>query len=167
MLRPDRRLPRDPNLSSVVDGDSTPPDDDDIALLADDEQIQEADRYGILVVDDDEDFVDSLRDLIELDDRFRVYAATDIATAVQAVQKTAPAIALVDVKLGTEDGLDLIPLLKRIHPSLSCIVMTAYRDPDHARKAFDSGADEFLHKPLDPAGLLRSLHARTSGNDND
>lgn len=72
----------------------------------------------MLIVDDDVDILTSFRDMLEWSD-YRVYVADDVAIALKVTRSYAPDAALVDVKLGTESGLDLVPELKRLNPGMS------------------------------------------------
>ena len=77
----------------------------------------------------------------------------------------APDAALIDVKLGKDNGLELVPELKRGCPQVCCLVMTAYPEAKYATLAFESGADGFLYKPLDPDALVRNLDAHIGRSD--
>lgn len=108
----------------------------------------------ILIVDDDTDILESLKDIIELEITCEVETASNIFSARKIADKFNPDIALIDVQLGASVGTNLIPLFKSKNPDVICIVMTAYRDTEYAVNALRSGADDYLHKPLDPENLL-------------
>ncbi len=114
-------------------------------------------RPRILIVDDDADVREALRDMLDLEDVFDIEVAGSIAESRAVLARWTPDIALIDIKLGTESGITLIPLIKAAGEGIVCIVMTAYHASSHAVDALRSGADDFLYKPLDPAGLLRTL----------
>ncbi len=103
----------------------------------------------VLIVDDDVDFADSLRDLLEAED-YQARVANNVRDAVAAADAFAPHVALIDIRfrLGQGDGLDLLATLKQKHPDLLCIVMTAYADVETAIKALQSDAYDYLRKPL-------------------
>jgi DNA-binding NtrC family response regulator len=147
-------------------GGNRRPDDKTWQISEDDDSAQEREQLSALIVDDHVDFLDSLRDLLEWSD-YRVYVADDVASAEKVTRSYAPNIALVDVKLGTESGLDLVPELKHMNPGMPCIVMTAYRSQKYARSAFESGADEFLYKPFDPENLFRILNHLLGRDENE
>jgi DNA-binding response OmpR family regulator len=54
-------------------------------------------------------------------------------------------------------GLDLLRELKRRHPGLRSIVLTALVDPDTEAQALTAGADLFVPKPFDPEALLADI----------
>ncbi|MDJ0657132.1 MAG: response regulator [Xanthomonadales bacterium] len=111
----------------------------------------------MLVIDDDRDFLESLGDMLEMGGNYSTCLARDAVSAVAMAQAHLPAIALIDVKLGQDNGLELLPILKRTLPGMVCIVMTAFRDEKHSRQAFESGAEAFLHKPIDPNRLFLTM----------
>jgi PAS domain S-box-containing protein len=103
----------------------------------------------VLIVDDDVDFADSLRDLLEAEE-YQIKAANNARDAVMMAEAFAPHVVLIDIRLrlGQGDGLDLLATLKQKHPDLLCIVMTAYADVETAIKALQSDAYDYLRKPL-------------------
>ncbi|MCH7794842.1 MAG: response regulator, partial [Proteobacteria bacterium] len=111
----------------------------------------------ILLVDDDRDFLSSLRDLLDLEG-YEVATASDPEGARRIAAEFRPDIALLDVKLGAANGIDLIPMLKERLPGISCVVMTAYAATENAVEAMRNGADDYLNKPIDPANLMRALN---------
>ncbi len=113
---------------------------------------------SILIVDDDNDLAMSLKDMLEIE-----YPDTqiDVANNVDAthhyIRNHSPDIVLIDIKLGADNGLDLVPFVKKAHPHSACIMMTAFRETDYAIKALRVGADEYILKPVEPASLFRMI----------
>lgn len=116
-----------------------------------------AGRGRILVVDDDPDLLNSLSDLLR-PEGFEVAVANDIESARRTAAAFEPDIALLDIKLGPDNGIDLIAPLKLQRPDLACVIMTGYADTESAVRALREGADDFLSKPVDPAILMRTLN---------
>lgn len=108
----------------------------------------------ILVVDDDEDVLYSIRDLLELEGDYRVETATNVESAILKTEQMKPDLALIDIRLGSKSGLELISTIKHNVPNIDCVMMTAYRDVDYAVKALRAGAVDYLFKPVDPERLL-------------
>lgn len=112
----------------------------------------------ILIVDDDPDILASLKDVLELEfDDCVIVLASNVTQAKLLAQESKPDIALLDIKLGQDSGLDLIPELKSIHPSIACIMMTAYRDNKYTIKAVRFGANDYLYKPVKPHELIQTI----------
>src|ERR1700751_4352701 len=100
----------------------------------------------ILIVDDEKHTRDGLRRLLE--DHYDVYVAGDIAGAIDVLEREPIDLLLTDLRLGAEDGMQLIDrALKMPHPPI-CVMMTAYGSVDTAVEAMKRGAYDFVTKPL-------------------
>jgi len=78
----------------------------------------------------------------------RVQSASSPKDALALAGKVAFDVAFVDLRLGTESGLDLIPELLKTSPWLKVIVITAYASIDTAVQAVKMGAMDYLPKPF-------------------
>ena len=106
----------------------------------------------ILVVDDEPNLRHTLA--VYLEHRgHRVRAAADTGEALAAVAAARFDLAFVDVRLGTASGLDLLPRLRRDHPAMKLVVITAYASIETAVEAMKRGAHDYLPKPFQPAQL--------------
>ena len=110
----------------------------------------------ILLVDDDLDLLDSLTDLLE-PEGYVVATAANPQAAQRLASDFRPDAAILDIKLGVHDGLDLVPVLRRELPDLVCVAMTGFADTDNAVHAVRVGADDYLRKPVAPAELFKTL----------
>lgn len=117
----------------------------------------------ILIVDDDPGLCESFRGLL----RHAGYAARWVATrsdAVEAVAAEPTDVVLLDLRLGSESGLDLLPEIKALRPEIAVLMITAMGTIETAVEAMRRGADNFITKPLEPARLLaiiaKALDAR-------
>ena len=126
------------------------------------EQGQEKDELNymrILIVDDEADIRDSLKDILELEiDNCVIDLASNVEDAKELAKNNKPDIALLDIKIGQDNGLDLIPVLKSLYPNMSFIMMTAYRDNEYTVKAVRFGANEYLYKPIKPNDLIQTIN---------
>lgn len=113
----------------------------------------------VLIVDDDQDFAGSLAALLEMEG-YVIAVAHDGAGAkalVEAMAAEAPGVALVDIRLGREDGVALATELGRIRPDLLVVMVTAYASVPTAIRALQAGAYDYVCKPFDPDDLLATL----------
>ena len=122
----------------------------------------------ILIVDDEKHTRDGLRRLLEGD--YDVYVAEDIGGAISVLERETVDLLLTDLRLGGEDGMQLIErALKMPHPPV-CIMMTAYGSVDTAVEAMKRGAYDFVTKPLnlDKVEMLiaRALQSRRMEQEN-
>src|SRR6266516_3595784 len=100
----------------------------------------------ILIVDDEKHTRDGLRRLLEND--YDVYVAGDIASAMNVLEREHVDLLLTDLRLGGEDGMQLIDRALKMPQPPICIMMTAYGSVDTAVEAMKRGAYDFVTKPL-------------------
>src|SRR2546423_4484444 len=122
----------------------------------------------ILIVDDEKHTRDGLRRLLEND--YDVYVAGDIAGAMNVLEREHVDLLLTDLRLGTEDGMQLIERALKMPHRPICIMMTAYGSVDTAVEAMKRGAYDFVTKPLnlDKVEMLiaRALQSRKLEQEN-
>jgi len=111
----------------------------------------------ILIVDDNQDILDALKDLLTMEGKYFVETASNIQSVKSKLKNFKPDIALLDINLGDSNGLELISVLKNESADIDCIMMTAHHDVDYAVKALRYGAVEYLFKPVDPIHLLKTM----------
>ena len=124
-----------------------------------DNSIQIPDKINkrrVLIVDDEKDFVLSLADILESYD-YIVETAHNGKGAKDKIKEFQAEVALLDLRLGRENGINLIFELKETAPKLLPVVMTAYATTDNAIEALQEGAYDYLRKPLNPMDLLATL----------
>jgi NtrC-family two-component system response regulator AlgB len=105
---------------------------------------------NILVVDDELNTRKTLTICLETEGH-RVVAVSNSQDAVHEASRRSFDLALVDLRLGATDGLDLIPALLAQTPWLKIIVITAYASIDTAVEAMRRGATDYIPKPFTPA----------------
>ncbi|MBN1219608.1 MAG: response regulator [Anaerolineae bacterium] len=110
----------------------------------------------ILIIDDDRDFTLSLVDILESRD-YQVEVAHNASGGQEKAGSFDPQVALVDIRLGRESGINLVSRLKETNPDLLCVMMTAYAAMETAVEAIHEGAYDYLQKPLDMRYLLATL----------
>ena len=110
----------------------------------------------VLIVEDDQDFSESLVDVLE-SHGYPCGVSADAESACSVSKDFEADVALVDVRLGSENGLNLIPELKQIRPDILCVMMSAYADLESAIGALQEGASAYLRKPFNPDELLSTV----------
>lgn len=114
------------------------------------------DKYDLIIVDDDTDYAESQHEFLE-DSGYHCLVANSEDQAKQLIHSEQVAVALVDIRLGKGNGVNLIRELKSIRPGLVCIMVTAYASITTAVDAIKHGAFEYLTKPVKPESLLATL----------
>jgi DNA-binding NtrC family response regulator len=117
-----------------------------------------SDRRSVLVVDDEENFLTLLRWFLT-SRGFDIVTTPSAEESLNLVQQREFDIALLDIKLGTTDGLTLMNLLTERQPGLKVILMTAYPTVGSIRQAFDKGASRYLTKPVDLQQLSEAIQS--------
>lgn len=79
--------------------------------------------------------------------------------AIGIVEKDKPDIVVLDVTMPEVNGYQACRAIKRMHPKLPVIILTAKTEPADRFWAMQSGADEFLNKPIDPAVVVQKITA--------
>jgi len=110
----------------------------------------------ILVVDDEANIRKTLSLCLEAEGQ-RVTAVSSFQDALAEASRKSYEVAFVDLRLGTDDGLDLIPALLATTPWLKIIVITVYASIDTAVEAMRRGATDYIPKPFTPAQIKLAL----------
>ncbi|MGL4296411.1 MAG: ActR/PrrA/RegA family redox response regulator transcription factor [Aestuariivirga sp.] len=114
------------------------------------------DDKSLLLVDDDKPFVTRLARAME-SRGFDVRMAESVAEGVAMVRRAAPAFAVVDLRLGDGNGLDVIEALHATRPEARAVVLTGYGNIATAVTAVKLGAIDYLAKPADADAVYGAL----------
>ncbi|HVI93430.1 MAG TPA: sigma-54 dependent transcriptional regulator [Anaeromyxobacter sp.] len=106
----------------------------------------------VLVIDDERNIRQTLAICLE-GFGCKVEQVATAAAAVDAVHREPFDLAFCDLRLGTENGLDLLPRLLGERPGLDVVIITAYATIDTAVEAMRRGAKDYLPKPFSPAQI--------------
>ena len=130
---------------------------------------------NILVVDDEINIRKMLTSFLETEGH-EVVAVSNFRDAAAEASRRSFDLAFVDLRLGTDDGLDLIPALLAAAPGLKIVVITAYASIGTAVEAMRRGAADYVPKPFTPAQIelavrkvfeMRTLEQRVAALQND
>ncbi|WP_111429848.1 response regulator [Rhodobacteraceae bacterium DSL-40] len=110
----------------------------------------------LLIIDDDSDFAISTSRALALEG-VNCDIAHDGAAALAALDGGETEVALLDIRLGHEDGTEVAARLRAHFPELILVIMTAYASVDSAVAALKAGAYDYLRKPFFLEELMRAL----------
>jgi two-component system response regulator RegA len=113
---------------------------------------------SLLIVEDDKLFLARLARAMEMRG-FKVTIAETVADGLLQVEQNPPAFAVVDMRLGDGNGLDVISALKRRRADARGIVLTGYGNIATAVNAVKLGAVDYLAKPADADDVVNALLA--------
>ncbi|QDY69963.1 ActR/PrrA/RegA family redox response regulator transcription factor [Qingshengfaniella alkalisoli] len=123
--------------------------------MADAMQVTSADKT-VLLVDDDEPFLRRLARAMEKRG-FEVETADSVAAGRAIATARPPAYAVVDLRLGDGNGLDVVEVLRERRPDSRIVVLTGYGAIATAVAAVKIGATDYLSKPADADDITRAL----------
>jgi two-component system response regulator RegA len=113
---------------------------------------------SLLIVDDDRPFSTRLARAMEARG-YAVRVAESVADGISEVEGEAPAFAVVDMRLGDGNGLDVIVRLKERRADARGVVLTGYGNIATAVTAVKLGAFDYLAKPADADEIHAALMA--------
>jgi DNA-binding response OmpR family regulator len=111
----------------------------------------------ILIVDDEPGMRRSLAIMLRREG-FDVTEAASVADAVGRLKGEAYNLVIADLRMDPLNGLDLLMLARRHRPQCPVIIVTAYGSAEARTEALDSGAVDFLEKPLQAGVLQARIH---------
>jgi len=110
----------------------------------------------ILVVDDNAEFVEFIKRVLESKD-FKVSVALDGKTAIEKAISDIPELVLLDLKLPDIPGEEVLVRIKEIDKDMAVIVITGYGGEQVAVDMMRKGAIDFLSKPIEYEVLISSM----------
>lgn len=120
--------------------------------------------YRVLIVDDHPHGREGMRGIVESEPCFAVVGeAASGEEAIEAVRRLAPDMVLMDVNMPGMGGLEAAQHVKREHPDIKIVIVTAYDEPAFLFEALRCGAQGFLPKNVRPSVWIDYL--RSVAND--
>jgi two-component system response regulator RegA len=110
----------------------------------------------LLIIDDDPTFARVLARALS-SRGFEVITAGNADEARALARRHHPRYCVLDLKLGDENGLRLIPELKALVPEIRVLLLTGYASIATAVEAIKRGAHDYLSKPVDADAVVRAL----------
>jgi DNA-binding NtrC family response regulator len=110
----------------------------------------------IMIVDDEAGQLELLSGFLKKQG-YEVFTAQNGEEAVVTFKKTPIQLVLLDHRMPDITGDEVLQRLKEINPMVHAIMITAYGAVDTAVRAMKLGADDFLEKPVDLAGLIQKI----------
>lgn len=110
----------------------------------------------ILVIEDDADTRENLRDILELDG-YEVELASQISDALDRSNWSEYTAILLDRRLPDGTAEELLPKLSELAPGAAVVVVTGHADFEGTVTALQHGVSDYILKPIAPESLLASL----------
>lgn len=116
----------------------------------------------ILIIEDDDDFRESLSLLLE--DKYDIQALENGVIGLKAALRNPPDLILLDLKMPEMDGFQTCKVLRadKEFDGIPIIVVSGYNTVEDRTRVFEFGADDFIAKPFDNAELLARIQRKLS-----
>ena len=123
-------------------------------------------QLKILFIDDHAGLRDSLSYLLEhKNSTLKFYLAGDSNRALMYLKSNPEInIAVVDLNLTDEYGLDVVDKIRTLRPDLKIIIYTMYNDPMHIKQSLQKNIQGFITKDLDVAEVEKAILSVNEGN---
>lgn len=115
-----------------------------------------AQNETVLVIDDEPSVADAISVILS-DSGYQVVVAMSGRKALEELSKRRLDLAIIDVHLPDMSGLDVLRHLRRSHPDVTVIIITAHYTPELAAESLSLGAAGVLAKPFSPSDLLTMI----------
>jgi len=113
--------------------------------MANVDKLQELKKGNVLVVDDDKNFSWSLCEALK-DAGYKALSVTNSKECLSKLSEQPVDVVLLDLKLGAEDGIDVLKRIRKEFPEVTVIMITAYGDIVDAVECIKNGAFNFITK---------------------
>ena len=108
---------------------------------------------SVMIVDDEEDFLETLVKRLEKRD-VKVIGAKSGEEALELLRESPVDVVVLDVKMPGMDGIDALKEIKRRHPLVEVVLLTGHASTEVAIKGMELGAFDYLMKPIGMDELL-------------
>lgn len=120
-------------------------------------------KASILLVDDEEEFVTTLAERLEIRG-FQPEAATSGQQAMELMENRHFDVMVLDVKMPGMSGLKVMEKARELRPDLPIILLTGHGSTDDGVQGMHQGAFDFLMKPLDIDELISKISEAIAEN---
>jgi two-component system response regulator RegA len=117
----------------------------------------------LLLVDDDEVYCEVLGDALRKRN-YDVSIAHNLKDAVTLAMETEPEFAVVDLRIGSESGLELVKRLSELDENTRIVMLTGYASVATAVESIKLGAIHYLSKPATADEVVAALHREEGGD---
>ena len=118
----------------------------------------------VLIADDHRLMLEATRLVLEQAEDIEIVGeATRGSQVLPLVARTNPDLVLLDVRMPEMDGLTCLDRIRKQHPDVAVVMLSAYDDPETIASALERGARSFIGKMIDPRDLASALRLVIEG----
>ena len=119
----------------------------------------------VLIADDHRLIAEGIRRVLEETDDFEVVGEASTGSQVlPLVRRTSPDLVLLDLRMPGLDGLSALEQIKRDHPAIKVVILSASTEPTVIQTALARGASAYVIKSVNPIDLPATLRQAMEGN---
>jgi DNA-binding NtrC family response regulator len=115
----------------------------------------------ILIIEDDKEMRSLLEDILD-EEGFETESVSNGSDGLQELTKEPFDLVITDIRMPGLTGLDILPIIKKLQPHASVIVITAFGNEEVYRRSFEKGAAGYLEKPIHMDKLKTLVHEMVS-----
>ena len=112
----------------------------------------------LLIVDDELDMLELLEMIILDKTPYQVSTTNNPLEALQMLKENGVDLLITDLRMPAMGGIELIREIKKSHPDIPIIVITAYGSSQSAEEAVEAGAYDYITKPFRKEQILISIN---------
>ena len=122
------------------------------------EETGRSDRIQVLLVDDEEGYVNVLANRLSRRqmDVTKAYSGIE---GIQALRKKDFDVAVLDLKMEDIDGIEVLRVFRKMIPHMAVIMLTGHGSAEAAKEGLEAGAYDYLMKPCELDELLEKIRA--------
>ncbi len=120
------------------------------------EENRQKDRIRLLIVDDEEGYVNVLANRLKKR-KIDVTKACSGTEGIQSLRKQDFDVAVLDLKMEDMDGIEVLKIFKKMDPKMAVIMLTGHGSEKAAKEGIDCGAFDYLTKPCELEELLEKI----------
>ena len=119
----------------------------------------------ILIVDDDRNIRQLIRDILEQTNKFEIDQAASGEACIRKITELPVDLILLDLQMQGMDGMETLKAIKKLYPEMPVIIMTAHGTIEWAVDSMKSGSYDFITKPFQSERLLVTVQNALSASE--
>lgn len=114
-------------------------------------------KINVLIVDDEVEFASTLAERLELRN-IKTVVMNNGEDALAFVNHAPPDVVVLDLKMPTLNGLDVLKGIKSINPDIEVIILTGHGSTSAGIEGMENGAFDYIMKPVDLLELIEKIN---------